>query len=273
MIEQSRYYCSSSAPERAVNPRPLLTELDLLRAQRIEMMGRLATCIAHDLSNTLSTMLMLMRTFPSEQMGPEHKNGFESSQICAERAARLVTQLLSLGRDVEEDRTSVNVGQLITETAGVLRSTFPKKINIHVTVAQDLLPITGNTTQLYQVLLNLCLNARDAMPSGGTLTIEASNAVLDARAVRSLHKALAGNYIVIRVTDTGPGIPPDIIGKVFEPFFTTKERDKGTGLGLFTVASIVKNHDGFVRLETAPKRGTRMIAYLPAAKVPNALKT
>src|SRR5262245_6243384 len=211
MIDRETYYHSSL--ECSVKPGDLLTDFDLLRAQRIEMTGRLATSIAHDLSNTLSTMRLLMRSLPREQIAAEHKNGLESSQFCAERAAQLISQLLSLARDVEEQPTPVNVRQLIMETVGVVRNTFPKTISLKVTISPNLPSVGGNTTHLYQVLLNLCLNARDAMPSGGTLSIKANNVCIDSVAARSFSEAEPGNYVVIQVTDTGTGIPAAIVGK------------------------------------------------------------
>jgi signal transduction histidine kinase len=261
MMDRGTYYHSSL--ECAVKSGPSLTDIDLLRAQRIEMVGKLATSIAHDLSNTLSTMLMLMRTLPRDQMAAEHKDGFDSSQFCAEHAAQLITQLLSLGRNGDEQPISVNVTQLIRVTAEIVKRTFPKTINVNVKNPPDLRPIAGNTTQLYQVLLNLCLNARDAMPAGGTLSIEARNVVLGEIASRRLSNVVRGHYVLIRVTDTGTGIPGEIVANVFEPFFTTKDRDKATGLGLFTVASIVKNHYGFFDLRTGTNKGTQITVYLP----------
>jgi len=244
-----------------------ILEGNVLRAQRIETVGRLATSIAHDLNNVLSIMLMSMHSLPQEQMQGPRKNVFESSQACAERATQLLTQLLSIAREIDQKPSSINVGHLVSETVKLLRSSFPESIKIEVTVSPNVHSVAGNPTHLFQVLLNLCLNARDAMPSAGTLGIGASNVALHETAGASLRGAAPGDYVLLSIADTGTGIAPEIAGRVFEPFFTTKERDRGTGLGLFTVASIVKNHGGFIDLATETKGGTRFMVYLPAKKM------
>ena len=242
-----------------------MLEREILRVERMENIGRLATAIAHDLNNVLPAMLMSIRGLRQE-LGFEGQQALESSQFQAERAAQVIAQLLSLTGDSGEESTLVDLGRLITETEKILKSGFPKSIKIETAIAQDLWTVVGNTTQLYQVLLNLCLNARDSMPSGGTLTIEAGNLVLDAGGAESLPEAKPGEYVVLKVTDTGAGIPVELTGKIFEPFFTTKERKKGTGLGLFSVARIVKNHGGFISLSSACKQGAQFVICLPAEK-------
>jgi len=240
-------------------------EGQLLRAQRIETAGRLATSIAHDLNNVLSTMLISMRAL-EEQIDPARREALKVSQLCAEHAAQLITQLLSLTKGIDQETRSIDLGDVIWKAAKILRSTFPESVKIHVAVRPHLHPIAGNTTQLYQLLLNLCLNARDAMPGGGTLTIEAGNAVLDRIAVCNSPGAVPGEYVLLSVADTGDGIPADIAGRIFEPFFTTKNDSRNTGLGLFAVADIVKSHKGFINLSTEAKHGTRFFVYLPAVK-------
>src|SRR5262249_20572322 len=152
------------------------------------------------------------------------------------------------------------------KAAKILRSSLPQSINITVAVRPDLHRIAGNPTQLCQLLLNLGLNARDAMPGGGTLMIEAGNAVLDKIAAYSSPEAVPGEYVLLSVADTGAGIPAGIAGRIFEPFFSTKNEGSNNGLGLFAVADIVKNHKGFINLSTEPGRGTRFCVYLPAEK-------
>jgi CheY-like chemotaxis protein len=142
--------------------------------------------------------------------------------------------------------------------------TFPKNIELQTSAAKDLRTVLGDATQLHQVLLNLCVNARDAMPSGGTLTLAAENVEIDATYAREVPEAKPGHYVVWRVTDTGAGIPPEILDRIFEPFFTTKGLDKGTGLGLSTVIGIVKSHGGFVQVYSAPGQGSTFAVYLPA---------
>ena len=238
-------------------------EGELLRAQHIQTAGGLATSIAHDLNNVLSAMLISMRALSQEQIDPAHRDALKVSQLCVEQAAQLITQLLSLTKGFDQETRSIDLGDVIWKAAKILRSTFPQSITIDVAVRPHLHSIAGNTTQLCQLLLNLGLNARDAMPGGGTLMIEASNAVLDKIASP---EAVPGEYVLLSVADTGDGIPADIAARIFEPFFTTKNESRNTGLGLFAVAEIVKNHKGFINLSTEPKRGTRFLVYLPAEK-------
>jgi len=240
-------------------------EAELLRAQRIETAGRLVTSIAHDLNNVLSAMLISMRAL-SQQIDPARRDALKVSQLCAEQAAQLITQLLSLTKGVDQEPRSIDLRDVIRKAAKILRSTLPQSIKIAVPVRPDLHRIAGNPTQLCQLLLNLGLNARDAMPGGGTLMIEAGNAVVDKNAACSSPEAVPGEYVLLSVADTGAGIPADIAGRIFEPFFTTKNKSRNTGLGLFAVAEIVKNHKGFINLSTEPKRGTRFLVYLPAEK-------
>ena len=240
-------------------------EAELLRAQRIETAGRLVTSIAHDLNNVLSAMLISMRAL-SQQIDPARRDALKVSQLCAEQAAQLITQLLSLTKGVDQESRSIDLRGVIRKAAKILRSTLPQSIKIAVPVRPDLHRIAGNPTQLCQLLLNLGLNARDAMPGGGTLMIEAGNAVVDKNAACSSPEAVPGEYVLLSVADTGAGIPADIVGRIFEPFFTTKNKSRNTGLGLFAVAEIVKNHKGFINLSTEPKRGTRFLVYLPAEK-------
>jgi len=240
-------------------------EGQLLRAQRIETAGRLATSIAHDLNNVLSTMLISMRAL-EEQIDPARREALKVSQLCAEHAAQLITQLLSLTKGIDQETRSIDLGDVIWKAAKILRSTFAESVKIHVAVRPHLHPIAGSTNQLCQLLLNLGLNARDAMPGGGTLMIEAGNAVLDKSAVCSSPEAVPGEYVLLSVADTGDGIPADIVGRIFEPFFTTKTESRNNGLGLFAVADIVKTHKGFINLLTEPKRGTHFFVYLPAEK-------
>ena len=241
-------------------------EGELLRAQRIQTAGRLTTSIAHDLNNVLSAMLISMRALSQEQIDPAHRDALKVSQLCVEQAAQLITQLLSLTKGFDQETRSIDLGDVIWKAAKILRSTFPQSITIDVAVRPHLYSIAGNTTQLCQLLLNLGLNARDAMPGGGTLMIEASNAVLDKIASSSSPGTVPGEYVLLSVADTGDGIPADIADRIFEPFFTTKNESRNTGLGLFAVADIVKNHKGLINLSTEPKRGTRFLVYLPAEK-------
>ncbi|HEY1764946.1 MAG TPA: ATP-binding protein [Opitutaceae bacterium] len=150
----------------------------------------------------------------------------------------------------------------------VITETFPKNIRIEEQLAEGLWPVMADPTQIHQVLLNLCVNARDAMPEGGVLRLRAENCQLDERAAKKINGASSGSWVVLHVEDTGTGIPPEVLSHIWEPFFTTKSADKGTGLGLSTVRGIVDHHHGFISLKTQGGRGTTFRVYLPAAEVP-----
>ncbi|HVU32849.1 MAG TPA: PAS domain S-box protein [Opitutaceae bacterium] len=239
-------------------------ELELYRAHRVESVGRLASGIAHDMNNVLAPIMMaapLLRM----PMGPgEFEKTLANIEASAKRGADLVRQLLMFGRGVDGERGPVQSGTLIRELARIASQTFPKSITIRMNVAPDVTAVRGDASQLHQVLLNLCVNARDAMPAGGVLTIAAKNMAVDAAFAATNTGASPGSYVVLSVSDTGTGIPPDIAERIFDPFFTTKEVGHGTGLGLSTVVGIVKSHGGFVRLQTEVDKGTTFHVYVPA---------
>lgn len=189
----------------------------------------------------------------------------------ARRGAELVKQVLSFARGIEGKQTILQTKHLIREIQQIARETFPKSIQVWIEVAEDLWTVTGNATQLHQVLMNLCVNARDAMPFGGTLKILAENVTIDENDARVNLDARAGNYITITISDTGVGIPSEIRDRIFEPFFTTKEVGKGTGLGLSTVVGIIKSHRGFITVNSAVGEGTQFKIFLPAAMTMNPL--
>jgi CheY-like chemotaxis protein len=177
-----------------------------------------------------------------------------------------VGQVLSFARGLEGRRTAVKPSLLFTELENIIKDTFPKDIQISFSVPPDAWTLFGDPTQMHQILLNLCLNARDAMPAGGTLSISAENQILDEHDARlnNQTKAKAGRYVCISVTDSGTGIPREIIHRIFEPFFTTKQINKGTGLGLSTVMAIVKSHEGIANVHSEPGKGTTFNIHLPA---------
>src|SRR5205823_4909516 len=181
-----------------------------------------------------------------------------------QRGAQVVKQLLTLGRGVEGQRGVLQLRHLLREMAGIVEETFPKNIALKQEIAPDLWTIVADASQLHQVLLNLCVNARDAMPQGGKLTFKAENLRFTAGSARNT-EAKPGPYVLIEVQDTGTGIPAHMVEKIFEPFFTTKEPGKGTGLGLATVASIVRGHGGFIEVESEVGRGTNFRIYLHAS--------
>jgi len=185
----------------------------------------------------------------------------------AKRGAALVKQVLSFARGLEAKCALLQVEHLILEIEQIVIETFPKSIGIRTNISPSLGTVSGDATQLHQVLMNLCVNARDAMPYGGTLSISAETLFVDENYARMHIDAKVGAYVVITVTDTGIGIPPEILDRIFEPFFTTKEIGKGTGLGLSTVIGIIKSHGGFVHVYSEVGRGTQFKVYLPAAGV------
>ncbi|AFZ23188.1 PAS domain S-box [Cylindrospermum stagnale PCC 7417] len=239
-------------------------EKQFLRAQRMESIGTLASGIAHDLNNVLSPILMSVHLLRNKCQDPRIHQVISIVEGNAKRGANLVKQVLSFARGIEGDRTVIQVKHLILEMQQIVEQTFPKSLTIHTEIEQDLLPVCGDSTQLHQVLINLCLNARDAMPSGGTLTISAENILIDENYAKMHLDAQVGSYIVIQVTDTGFGIKSGILDRIFEPFFTTKEFGKGTGLGLSTVMGIIKGHGGFITVASAVGKGTKFFVYLPA---------
>ncbi|MDB6123157.1 MAG: hypothetical protein JWQ71_2150 [Pedosphaera sp.] len=242
-------------------------EVQLLRAQRMESIGTLASGIAHDLNNILAPITIAAQILRMKSLDEETEQMVARIESSAQRGADVVRQVLTFARGIEGERALLQPRHLVKEVVKIIKETFPKAISVTNRVAEDLWPVTGDATQLHQVLLNLCVNARDAMLSGGTLTLTAENILLDDATVL-MHGAKAGPYVVLEVRDTGMGIPHEIMEKIFEPFFTTKEVGKGTGLGLSTAMGIVKSHGGHVNVYSEPGRGSTFKVYLPGA--PNA---
>lgn len=241
-------------------------ETQFLRAQRMESIGTLASGIAHDLNNVLAPILMSVQLLALKLQDEQTRQWLNILESNAKRGAELVKQVVSFARGVKGDRTLVQVRHLISEIKQIAKETFPKSIEIRTDIAPDLWTVCGDATQLHQVLMNLCVNARDALPDGGILTISAKNVFLNEESARLNLDAKVGSYIVIAVSDTGIGIPTEILDRIFEPFFTTKELGKGTGLGLSTVIGIVKSHSGFVKVSSKLGQGTDFEIYLPALK-------
>jgi PAS domain S-box-containing protein len=242
-------------------------ENQLLRTQRLESLGTLSSGIAHDFNNILTPILAIAQLLPLKLPNADEQTSLLMKMLeeSTKRGANLVKQILSFARGAEGKRIVMQVRHLIKEVADIAKSTFPKSIEIKTTLAtKDLWTVCADATQLHQVLMNLCVNARDAMPNGGTLTIEAENRYIDETYARMNLEAATSTYVVITIADTGVGIPPEIQERIFDPFFTTKEVGKGTGLGLSTVLGIVKNHGGFVKMYSELGTGTQFKIYLPA---------
>ncbi len=239
-------------------------EQQVLRAQRLESIGTLAGGIAHDLNNMLSPILMSIDLLRGHVPPGEGREILSTIEASAQRGADLVRQVLTFARGVDGQRAPIAVRDLTRDIVRILVDTFPKDIQLRTEVPDDTWTVIGDRTQMHQVLLNLCVNARDAMPPGGTLLIRAENLRLDPAAAGAIPDAHAGTFVRLAVTDDGPGIPPRVLERIFEPFFTTKDVGKGTGLGLPTVQAIVRSHGGFVTVRSVPGSGTTFEVHLPA---------
>lgn len=238
-------------------------EQQLIQAQKMEGLGTLAGGIAHDFNNILAIILGYTNKLESSHSKPnEFPGAIKVIKEAVERGAALVQQLLTSARQTEARFSSVDLNALVRELESMLQATFPKTISFNLELAPDLPVITADKSQLHQVLLNLCVNARDAMPAGGTLTLVTS--ITPGTDLTEMFSGVtADSYACIRVRDTGIGMTRQVKSHIFEPFFSTKERSKGTGLGLSVVYGVVNNHRGFVQVESEPGAGTSFIVYLP----------
>jgi two-component system cell cycle sensor histidine kinase/response regulator CckA len=239
-------------------------EAKFLRSQRMESIGTLAGGIAHDLNNVLSPILMAVGLLRRQIQDPRGRRILETLDTSAQRGADMIRQILTFARGAEGERVPLQPAHLIREMQKIAEETFPKSISVRADVGEGLWVVSGQATPLQQVLMNLCVNARDAMPQGGTLSLSAENVSLDERAARSNPKARPGPYVLIKVSDTGTGIPPEVMDRMFDPFFTTKGLGHGTGLGLSTTLSIVESHGGFVDVYSEVDHGTAFNVFLPA---------
>ncbi len=246
-------------------------EKQFLRSQRMESIGRLVGGIAHDLGNLLMPITLSVKVLRRrlEQADEKIDRTLSMIQKSAERGGNMVEQVLAFARGVEGERVSLQAGTIIEEIEGITDETFPENIDVRTDVAEDLPQVVGDATQIQQVLMNLCVNARDAMPDGGTLSIEASPVELGKDEAQRNIDAEPGSYVCIRVQDTGTGMPDEVADKIFEPFFSTKEEGEGTGLGLSTAYSIVQSHDGFIDVTSEMGEGTTFRVYLPISEEPD----
>lgn len=242
-------------------------EAQFLRAQRMESLGTLASGIAHDFNNILTPILTAAQLLPLKlpNLDQQSQHMLKLIEDSTKRGADLVKQILAFARGVEGKRVPLQVRHLLSEVMQVARQTFPKAIEIHRNIpAADLWTVSADATQLHQVFMNLCVNARDAMPNGGILSLSAENVCVDEAYTRVNLEAHIGSYVAVTISDTGVGIPEKLLERIFDPFFTTKEMGKGTGLGLSTVLGIVKNHGGFIKVQSQVGQGTEFKVYLPA---------
>lgn len=239
-------------------------EAQYLRAQRLESIGQLAAGVAHDLNNILTPILMSARLL-RDKVAPEVvEKRLDTIERSARRGAEVVKQLLAFGRGEAAQRVPLQPRLLVEELGKLIKETFPKTVTFRSDLSADLWPVLGDPTQLHQVLLNLCVNARDAMPNGGALSVRASNIQLDEPSLRPYPGVKPGPFLRLEVADTGHGIPPEILDRIFDPFFTTKGPGKGTGLGLSTTLGIVRNHSGFLTIRSEVGKGSVFAVHLPA---------
>jgi PAS domain S-box-containing protein len=227
-------------------------EEDAFRSQRIESIGSLAGGIAHDLNNVLAPILLAIEILKRRVADERAIQILDTLESSARRGSNMVRQILTFARGAGSEHITLEIRHLLTEMEKIFQETFPKSIRLRMEIGKDLRTLTGDGTQIHQVLLNLGVNARDAMPGGGVLTVLAENALVDHRYARLNPGAKAGEYVMVGVGDTGVGMTAEVKEKIFEPFFTTKEPGHGTGLGLSTVHAIVRNHAGFMNIHSEP---------------------
>ncbi|HLE61758.1 MAG TPA: PAS domain S-box protein [Pyrinomonadaceae bacterium] len=248
-------------------------EAQFLRAQRMESIGTLAGGIAHDLNNVLSPILMAVQMLELRAQDDSTRQLLQVLKTNAERGGNMVRQVLSFARGVEGERVALQPKHLIKDIVKIMRETLPKSIEITFQVPDDLWIISADATQVHQVLMNLCVNARDAMPNGGTIDIRAENAFVDEGYARMHLEAKPGRFTLITVADNGTGMTPEVLTRIFEPFFTTKDMTKGTGLGLSTALTIVKSHGGFVNVYSEVGKGSQFGVYFPAFETKDAVRS
>jgi PAS domain S-box-containing protein len=239
-------------------------EHQFLRAQRLESIGTLAGGIAHDLNNVLTPILVSIDMLREGEKDSDRLGILATLESSTRRGADMVQQVLSFARGVEGRRVKVQVGDVLRDVERIANDTFLKNIAVRTCLPAGLWTVSGDPIQLHQVLLNLCVNARDAMPSGGMLTLSAENVTLDEAFAGANIDAKPGPHVVLKVMDSGVGIAREIVDRIFEPFYTTKDVSKGTGLGLSTSLAIVKSHGGFMRVKSVLGKGAEFFVYLPA---------
>jgi PAS domain S-box-containing protein len=239
-------------------------EQQMLQVERLESIGTLAGGIAHDLNNILTPILFSIEMLRADEGDPERLHDLSIIETCAKRGIAMVRQVLSFGRGVQGKHEVMSLARLVRETEAVIVDAFPKNIAVRVSLPEEPCHASVDATQIGQVLMNLCVNARDAMPAGGSLTISAECVTLDEIYVQMNPQAKVGRHAVLRVRDTGHGMSRDVVARAFEPFFTTKPVGEGTGLGLATTHAIVKSHGGFITLDSELGKGTEVAVYVPA---------
>lgn len=238
----------------------------LQRAHRLESIGTLTGGIAHDLNNVLTPILMAVELLQAYELPGTAAKAVGAIDSSATHGAALVRQLLGFARGTEGERAVISSDKFVHELHVMLRQMLPQRVKLETAFARDLWPISADVTQLKQVMLNLCINACDAMSRNGTIVLGAKNTDVGEKLARTMLDASPGPHLQLSVSDTGTGIPPEILEKIFDPFFTTKEIGKGTGLGLSMVQGILKGHRGIVQVESTVGVGTTFHIFLPAVE-------
>ena len=239
-------------------------EQQLLRSQRLESIGTLAGGIAHDLNNALAPILMSVELLRDKLPDDRSARLLDVLASSAQHGAGLVRQVLAFARGAEGERADLQPRLVIRDVCRLVAETLPRSITIRAELPADLWLLRGDPTQLSQILVNLCVNARDAMPDGGQLVIRAENTHVDETLARTHLGVQPGPHVLVTVADTGAGIPPGMLDRIFDPFYTTKPLGKGTGLGLSTVLGLVKSHGGFLQVCSTMGQGTEFRLYFPA---------
>jgi PAS domain S-box-containing protein len=239
-------------------------EQQVTRNQRIESLGTLSSGIAHDLNNILTPIMVSIGMLKEQAHDPMLARLIASLDSSTQRGAQLVKQILTFGRGVKGERIPIGLRNVVREVELLIRETFPATIQFESGASASLWPVVGDPTQIHQVLLNLAINARDAMPNGGKLTLTLENVVIDEATAALNSEIRPGSYVRIQVADTGTGMTPKVVERIFDPFFTTKPAGQGTGLGLSTSLGIVKSHGGFINVYSEPGKGSTFKVYLPA---------
>jgi PAS domain S-box-containing protein len=269
---RSRVVCESNVPVRLLGTAIDFTERksledQLRQAQKMEAIGQLAGGVAHDFNNLL-TAIRGYADLVSDGLGPEHALRPDVREIvkAADRASSLTRQLLAFSRKQVLEPVLVDINSLVAASSDLLRRVIGTHIELVTNLAPNLAPIFADATQLDQIVMNLAVNARDAMAGGGRLSIETASVELDESSVLRDADVRPGRYVMLAVTDTGSGMSEETRRRLFEPFFTTKEQGRGTGLGLATVYGIVKQSGGYIWVYTEPGHGTTIKVYFPEAE-------
>lgn len=241
-------------------------QAQLIQAQKMENIGTLASGIAHDLNNILTPILMFVQLLRRKATDSKDHKVINIIEDTVKRGSNLVRQILSLTRKTTQEKEKIDFQKLFSEIDLLTKETFPKSIKVSMNIKDNLGVAVGNNTEIHQVILNLCINARDAMPNGGELIVEVKNVYVDESYQQKNCDANIGEHILVSISDTGTGISSDNLDKIFAPLFTTKGSEKGTGLGLPIVMRILKKHGGFISVNSEVEIGSEFNVYLPIYK-------